>query len=107
MNRKYFLRVLVTFVAMWKLIVHAFNFLEQGNDCRTGSDVQGPFYRKHAPIRTKLYNENSFKGKKIIVKGKVYGSDCKTVLSNAVIDVWHANPVGEYDTHSNEFNFRG
>lgn len=107
MNRKYFLQILLAVSALWKPITQLRKVLNQDDDCKTDSDVQGPFYRKDAPMRTKLYDSAKIEGENILVSGKVYGLDCKTPLSNVVIDLWHASPQGEYDMKTEEFQFRG
>lgn len=75
-------------------------------DCETTNDILGPFYRKNAPIRSNL-TYKGLKGSKILLKGKVFGSDCKTKLENALVEIWHCNTDGEYDNDSELFLHRG
>lgn len=63
----------------------------------TLADILGPFYRFGAPFQTKLGAPNE-PGEQLVVSGTVYSSDCRTVLSNALIEVWQANSAGRYDT---------
>ena len=63
----------------------------------TPSDILGPFYRFGAPFRAKLGAANE-PGEKLVISGTIYSSDCRTVLSRALIEVWQANSAGVYDT---------
>ena len=92
MNRKYFLRSLVPFVYV------AVNPLDIKNSrpeqCKTGTDVEGPFYKKGAPLRNVIETN----GDPLIIEGKVLtGEDCKKPVAGAIIDVWHCNTHGDYD----------
>ena len=60
------------------------------------ADGGGPYYKYNAPFRYKIVpDEND--GEKVIVKGKLLRSDCKTAVANAVIDIWQANEKGNYE----------
>ncbi|RPI66962.1 MAG: hypothetical protein EHM47_15630 [Ignavibacteriales bacterium] len=74
-------------------------------DCGTTNDILGPFYRPNAPIRSDLTYEG-LKGTRIILKGKVFKSDCTTVLQDALVEIWHCNSEGEYDNDTKEFRQR-
>ena len=50
-----------------------------------------------APFETKLAGPNE-PGERLIIIGKVYGSDCRSYLPNTLIEVWQANNAGQYDT---------
>ena len=63
----------------------------------TTSDIIGPFYRFGAPFQTKLAGPNE-PGERLIISGKVYGSDCRSYLPNTLVEVWQANNAGQYDT---------
>ena len=63
----------------------------------TEHDIIGPFYRFGAPFQTKLAGPNE-PGERLIITGKVYSSDCRSPLPNALIEVWQANKAGLYDT---------
>ena len=66
--------------------------------CRlTERDIIGPFYRFGAPFQTKLAAPNE-PGERLIIAGKVYSSDCHSLLPNTLIEVWQANEAGRYDT---------
>lgn len=74
-------------------------------DCETTNDILGPFYRPHAPIRSDL-TYNGLVGTRIILKGKVFKSDCITPLVGALVEIWHCNSEGEYDNDTKEFRQR-
>ena len=79
---------------------------EIAGDYLTTDDILGPFYRRNAPFRNDLTGDG-VKGRKLVVKGRVIGSDCKTVVKDAVVDVWQCDDNGEYDNRSNNFRLRG
>ena len=66
----------------------------------------GPFYRAAAPTITNNQLAGSGEpGTRLIVSGRVQTIDCSAVIENAVIDIWHANDAGQYDTAG--YNLRG
>jgi catechol 1,2-dioxygenase len=79
---------------------------ELTGDCETTNDILGPFYREDAPIRSDL-TYKGLDGSKIILRGKVYRSDCITPIKNAMVEIWHCDTAGEYDNDSNEYRQRG
>ena len=74
-------------------------------DCDTTNDILGPFYRPNAPNRTDLTYEG-LAGTKIVLKGKVFKSDCTTIHKDALVEIWHCNSEGEYDNDTKEFRQR-
>lgn len=74
-------------------------------DCETTNDILGPFYRKKAPIRKDLTFEGA-KGNVVSIKGNVYSDDCKTVLKDCLVEIWHADAAGNYDNDSPKFLHR-
>ena len=74
-------------------------------DCETTNDILGPFYRENAPTRYDMTFEN-LKGNVIELKGKVYQADCKTVIENALVEVWHCDTEGDYDNDSDAYKHR-
>ncbi len=76
-------------------------------DCATTSDMLGPFFRKNAPFRNDITYSESQNEEKLKVIGRVFGADCKTPLSDVVIDVWHCDHQRNYDMTSEEFRCRG
>ena len=65
-------------------------------DCETTNDILGPFYRPEVSVRKDLTSKD-LQGTVIELKGQVFGSDCKTPLDNAKVEIWHCNTEGEYD----------
>jgi len=76
-----------------------------GETCTpTGQDVQGPFYLPGAPFRTNLAPPD-IGADTLIVSGRVLDTNCRA-LAGAVVDVWHTDAEGNYDS-SEEFWYRG
>jgi len=67
---------------------------------------EGPFYSDNPPtlIYNKLQGTNE-NGEPLIISGRVLDLSCNKYIPNAKIDIWHAQPNGDYD--NNGFNFRG
>jgi protocatechuate 3,4-dioxygenase beta subunit len=61
----------------------------------TFRDGGGPYYLPNSPFRKKIVPDKN-NGEKVTVKGKVLLNDCKTLVKNAVIDIWQANETGNY-----------
>lgn len=82
---------------------------DQSNEiCKpTTSDDENVHYVEGAPFRHTIAPENA-SGKSLILSGYIYVLSDFTCLplANALIDVWHADSNGEYDT-SNDFLYRG
>jgi catechol 1,2-dioxygenase len=72
----------------------------------TSADVPGPFYLPGAPKRTSLADRGE-KGVRIRVRGTVYGSDCRTPLRRALLDVWQADAEGHYHDANEQYRLRG
>ncbi len=107
MNRKKF----ITTASLTAFALTTFGSIIKGSngaftgDCDTTNDILGPFYRPNAPIRSDLTYEG-LDGTKIVLKGKVFKSDCITVLKGALVEIWHCNAKGEYDNDTKEFRQR-
>jgi catechol 1,2-dioxygenase len=71
----------------------------------TGSDVEGPFFRDDAPQRQVLASEDE-PGTRLVIEGTVYGPDCSTPLTGALLDVWHADVDGNYSMDDAEYKLR-
>jgi protocatechuate 3,4-dioxygenase beta subunit len=67
---------------------------------------QGPFYTPGAPVivNNQLATANET-GTRLVLSGVAKTLDCSAVLPGTVIDIWHANDAGAYDTTG--FNLRG
>jgi catechol 1,2-dioxygenase len=72
----------------------------------TEDNILGPFYRAGAPFRAEL-NTQGRPGRTLVLEGVVLGPDCRTPLSGAVVDVWHADTDGAYDLTTSTFELRG
>lgn len=76
------------------------------NVCKaTERDILGPFHRPGAPFGTKLVADDE-PGTRLFLSGTVYGPDCKTPISQALVDFWQADDAGKYDLpdYLNEYN---
>lgn len=76
-------------------------------NCPTTTDMLGPFFRKNAPFRNDLRFSKNSEEVSINVIGKLFASDCKTPIANALIDIWHCDEKKNYDMKSEEFKCRG
>jgi protocatechuate 3,4-dioxygenase beta subunit len=70
----------------------------------TEDNIEGPFYRKNAPFRSKL--ADGIKGAPLVISGRVL-TPGGNPLRDAVVDVWHADGAGDYDNNSDNFFLRG
>lgn len=107
MNRKMFLKrsaLTVLGMSMVGSVVKAEDGKFSG-DCKTTSDILGPFYRPDAPVRSDLTSPD-LAGNRITVKGRVFAGDCETPLTNAKVEIWHCDSEGNYDNDSKDFNQR-
>ncbi len=60
---------------------------------------QGPFYTAGAPtlVNNQLASQSE-PGTRLILSGLVQSLDCTLVIPNTLIDVWHADNAGAYDS---------
>ena len=68
---------------------------QTGCGAPTEADIEGPFYKAGAPLRTNLVDPAST-ADKMMLTGIVRAADCKP-LSGVSLDFWHADDKGEYD----------
>jgi len=61
----------------------------------TEPDIEGPYYRPGAPLRSDLTTPD-LEGRRLTVRGLVRGRDCAP-LAGALLDVWQADAQGHYD----------
>jgi protocatechuate 3,4-dioxygenase beta subunit len=68
----------------------------------TARQTEGPFFKTHTPQRHSLVE----KGDKnvLVISGRVVSAQCKPV-TNALLDFWHADELGDYDNQG--FRYRG
>jgi protocatechuate 3,4-dioxygenase beta subunit len=69
----------------------------------TERQTEGPYFKPDSPLRASLL-EPGMAGTKIVVTGMVLSTICQPV-ARALIDVWHADDRGGYDTAG--FRLRG
>ncbi len=106
-NRREFIKKGALLIAATPLIgMNGCSKDKEINKCTTSDDILGPYYRESAPFRADL-NVNNQLGTLLTLSGTVYGVDCETPLSEAIIDVWHADHTGDYDNSSADYAFRG
>jgi catechol 1,2-dioxygenase len=72
----------------------------------TGSDIKGPFYIPDAPNRTAMAGPQE-PGQPILIRGTVFGTGCKSAISNALLDVWQADARGHYHNADENYKLRG
>jgi protocatechuate 3,4-dioxygenase beta subunit len=85
-------------------------------DCGpTGSATEGPFYVGNAPEGVDI-NPAKAPGQAMRIAGTVYGEDGVTPVRRARVEIWHADPGGDYHPNGNgditryrrgEINLRG
>ncbi len=80
-----------------------------GDDCfETTRDFygQGPFYTANAPtIENNLLAAEDEPGTRLVLSGVVRTLDCAELIPGTLIDIWHADHDGAYDTQG--FHLRG
>jgi protocatechuate 3,4-dioxygenase beta subunit len=69
----------------------------------TPDDMEGPFYKAGAPLRSSLVDPRS-RAEKLVLSGVVRLTDCKP-LAGVPLDFWHADANGEYDNAG--YGYRG
>ncbi len=83
--------------------------IEEGLACdKTTLDYYGPgpFYTNNPPnIQKGKLAKPDEAGEKMILTGRIFNLDCSEYISNAIVDVWHADHAGDYDNVG--FNLRG
>jgi len=74
-----------------------------GSAAPTARQTEGPYFKPDSPLRASLL-EPGLTGTPMIVTGAVLSTACQPV-ARALIDVWHADDRGAYDTTG--FRLRG
>ena len=95
MHRRHFLRTALGGAALAALGPSSLVLAQCGE--RTASNIEGPFHRPGAPFGAAL-------GDGLAIAGIVRDTRCRP-LRDAVIEVWQADPEGEYDLSG--YVFRG
>jgi protocatechuate 3,4-dioxygenase beta subunit len=75
---------------------------DDGDD-PTPEQTEGPYFLPRSPERKSLI-ESGVRGDRLVVTGRVLGTDCKPV-ARALLDFWQADGEGEYDLEG--FRLRG
>ncbi len=78
------------------------------SDCPLTPTTGRHGYRSGAPQTDQLTPPPAFRWRdqRLIITGRVLASNCRTPLPNVLIEVWHADPEGNYDSSDN-FYLRG
>ena len=76
-------------------------------NCSTTTDMLGPFFRDNAPFRTDLRIDKNLEEVSVNVIGQVFASDCKTLVANALVDIWHCDEKKKYDMDGDDYKCRG
>jgi protocatechuate 3,4-dioxygenase beta subunit len=74
-----------------------------GSAAPTAGQTEGPYFKPDSPLRASLL-EPGLTGTPIVVTGMVLSTTCQPI-ARALIDVWHADDRGAYDTTG--FRLRG
>lgn len=78
-----------------------------GEICQpTESDFLGPMYSPGAPRRSVLAGPNE-PGERLRIRGTVFGPDCRTPVSRALLDAWQADAAGQYHDENESYRLRG
>ncbi|MEM7370833.1 MAG: catechol 1,2-dioxygenase [Bacteroidota bacterium] len=75
-------------------------------DCKTTTDILGPFYRPDSPMRDNLVIDG-MPGELVELVGSVLHKDCTTPHKEAKVELWHCSADEVYDNDTDEFRYRG
>lgn len=107
--RYIFLRFIITtpIIILVLFCVSSLSLAAVAVDCGvTMNDVEGPYYLSGAPIRNNIAGPEE-KGERLIIKGTVLGSDCRTPVRGALIEVWQTDTNGTYYYSEEGYRLRG
>lgn len=72
--------------------------LAAAKECKvTDQDILGPMYNYGAPLFQVKLAADDEPGQRLMLRGVVLSSDCRTPLPHTVIEIWQANDEGFYD----------
>jgi catechol 1,2-dioxygenase len=84
---------------------------EEGwHTCRaTSRDATGPYFEAGSPVRTTTrIAALSEPGTRLLIEGRLFGPDCRTLLKGYALDVWQADDDGNYyDALATSYRLRG
>jgi catechol 1,2-dioxygenase len=95
MERRQFLGASLSTLALSALLPSGLVLAQPHCDRRTEPNIEGPFYRAHAPFRSAL-------AQGLVISGVVRDPSCRP-MRDAVIEVWQANAHGDYDLRGDSF----
>lgn len=72
----------------------------------TQDDTEGPYYLPHAPFRTDMSDPEE-PGERLVIKGTVLETDCRTPVKGALIEVWQTDAKGKYYFEDQGYRLRG
>ena len=106
-NRRSFVKGMsLTAVAISTCGFVRFNGKSFEGDCKTTTDILGPFYRPDSPVRSDLV-VGDLVGDEVSLMGTIFHDDCATPLEKAKIELWHCSADQVYDNESEDYHFRG
>jgi catechol 1,2-dioxygenase len=82
--------------------------LEAQTLCRaTKPDAQGPYWEAGAPFRSDTLVGPNEAGVPLLLEGRLFGPDCKTLLKDYTLDIWQADANGSYSSAAGDYRLRG
>lgn len=74
----------------------------------TSKDLEGPYFERGAPKRAVQLAGATEAGVRLVVEGRLFGTDCQKPLAGYALDVWQADKDGNYYGGSKDgFRLRG
>jgi protocatechuate 3,4-dioxygenase beta subunit len=101
------LRGIIIIIFFFLILVSSTKSSLAGEVCSpTQTDVEGPYYVPDAPFRTALA-EPGEPGERVVIRGLVLRTDCKTPVQEALIEVWQTDSSGKYHYKEEGYRLRG
>jgi protocatechuate 3,4-dioxygenase beta subunit len=95
------------FLIIFLASIFFYSFKASADICPpTQNDVEGPYYLPDAPFRTNVAAPDE-PGKRVIIKGTVFETNCKTPLKDALVEVWQTDAEGRYYYKEEGYRLRG
>jgi len=69
----------------------------------TEPNIEGPFWRDHAPTRYTITSPYE-PGTMMVIRGRVWGYGTKAPIAGAAIHIWNADDKGRYDNDTDPAN---
>jgi catechol 1,2-dioxygenase len=102
------LKTIITVIIAYSLIVYA-PIVSSAADSLcppTQNDVEGPYYVPDAPFRTNIADRDQ-PGERVVIKGTVLHTDCKSPVKDALVEVWQTDSQGKYHYRDEGYKLRG